>query len=433
MYLEKLLEKEEYFSLVRKMARGEVAVEEIEDLLPYVDGNRKKLEDILVALAKKLMEINRPIIYPVELIIVPRFPFSKRPLIEWGSFKVKDFKDSEVNKVKDISSRLGYLINTGFIAKHFVLIDVDSKNVPKSLEFDTETARGFHKLFYLPKFPAVEVRIGGQPSFKYKIMCSNIPVEIMSGSNYLISNPLQSRYIQVENGKFNVRRYRIISKRADYAFSSADLTPLISTVDDIKDFLCRLLSELGCSGYCRELELKPLEKEEITLSIDNKDPKSSKFNSNPLPVIGTLSYEEFKNLLGNKLPLLPACLRHALFDNLHEGERYCFARLLVVLVPFFVQVDDRNLETMAKEFAERSGFRKVRMYYWKYFSGLIQIDESVVRAPSKLGVPEECWGLFETSGYCNSCPLRESCKNRSGSEKRRLIVSYIEELLGSAQ
>jgi len=415
------------------MAQGRIVVEEIEDLLEYVGGDRTKLERILVGLVNKLHQINKPVIYPIETIVVPRFPFSKRPMVKWEQLKQKDYKDPEVNRIKDASSRLGFLINSGFIGRHFVLIDIDGNVDPNGLDLDVRTRRGYHKLFFLPKYPSLEFKVGGNPSTKYKVKCGDVAIELISGSNYLVSNPLQSRYISVENGKFNVRKYQIISKRAEHAFSSADLTPLQADISEIQEYLCRLFKELNCGGYCQQLELKPLEKEEITLSIDNKDPKSSRFNSNPLPVIGTLSYEEFKNLLANKLTLIPVCLRRGLFESLNEGERYCLARLLVAIVPFLVRLDEENLEAMAKDFAERSGFRKVRMYYWKYFAGAIQIDESLIRTPSKFGIPEECWVFFETSGYCNSCPLQESCKNRSGSEKRRLIVSYIEELLGSAQ
>jgi len=438
MRLEELLQPENYLAMIRKIARGEiVVVKEIEDILELVNGDRKRLEAILIGLTRKLLEINRPVIYPIEVIVIPRFPFSKHPMVDWGPFKAKDYKDPEVNRIKDVSSRLGYLINSGFIGRHFVLIDIDSENVPKSLEFDVKTSRGYHKLFYVPKFPAVEFKIGGNSSTKYKIKCGEVDIELISGSNYLISNPLQSRYIQIENGKFNIRKYKILSKRAEYAFNSADLTPLQADIPDIQEYLCILFRELGCEGFCKELELKPLEKEDAANDLPRVNPKESKFNSRRLPIVGAMTYSEFKAELEKRAALLPTCIKHALFGSVEKGHRYYHLRLILAVLPYFVGLNDQNIEALVQDFSERSNSTRGDVRLWlydaKYFTGKIEVEDTGIHVPSAYGVPSETWSDFDALGYCNNCPLRESCKNRPGPEKRRLIVSYIEELLGSAQ
>jgi len=435
--LERLLSKEAYIDLIRAMAQGKVVVEEIESLLDYVKGDRTKLEKILVGLANRLYQINKPVIYPIETIVIPRYPFSKRPIIEWGSLKAKDFKDPEVNRIKDVSSRLGYLINSAFIGKHFVLIDIDSENLPAKIDLDVKTRRGFHKLFYIPEYPAVLFKVGGNPSTKYKVKCGGIDIELISGSNYLISNPLQSRFIVFDGSKFNIEKYKIISKRAENSFYSADLTPLSAKLDDVKDFICEMFKAFGCDAYCKEFEVKGLEKEEYSSDLPNVNPKESRFNSNPLAVVGSFSYTEFKAELEKHSAALPECVKQALFGRIEKGHRYFHLRLLVAILPFFVEMTKENIEAFVKDFSERTNSTMGELRSWLYdtyyFAGKLEVNGSKISAPSRFGVPAEAWSDFEALGYCSRCLLAEKCRNSEGSQRRKILVSYLETLLGEPE
>jgi len=434
--IEKLLSKENYINLIRMMAQGKVFVEEIEELLKYVSGNRTKLEALLVALSKRLLDINKPVIYPIETIVVPRYPFSKKPLIEWGKLKDRSYNDPEVNRVKDISSRLGAAINSAFIGRNFVLVDIDSENLPKDLEMDVKTRRGYHKIFYIPKYPAVMFKLGGNPSTKYKVKCGDIDIELISGSNYLISNPIQSRYIVYADSKFHIYRYKILSKRAEICFNSADLTPIYADIEDVKAFLQDLFNKLGCEGYSKVLEVVGLEKENFSNDIPMVRAKESKFNNNAMSLVGGLDYTEFKNSLQSKAEMLPTCLRQALFGGIDKGHRYFHLRFLLAVLPFFVEMNNNNIEIFIKDFAERTsstpGEVRSWLYNTYYFTGKISIEGNDIRTPSLLGVPNEAWTDFEGLGYCNDCVFKDNCKNSSGSDRRKQIVSYITQILGDA-
>jgi len=419
------------------MAQGKVLVEEIEDLLSYVNGDRSKLEKVLAGLALKLYQINKPVIYPIETIVVPRYPFSKKPLVEWSILKPKDYKDPEVNRLKDVSSRLGYLINSAFIGRHFVLIDIDSENLPGKVELDVKTKRGYHKIFFLPNYPAVLFKIGGNPSTKYKVKCGSVDIELISGSNYLISNPLQSRFIVFDGSKFNVIKYKLLSKRAEYAFNSADLTPLYAKVEDVKEFLCEMFKAFGCEGYCKELEVRGLEKEDTTTELPNVNPRESRFNNSSISAVGSLSYSELKSELEKHLAALPECIKQAVFGRIEKGHRYFHLRLLAAVLPYFVEMNKENIEALVKDFSERSnstmGETRSWLYNIQYFTGKIEVNGSKVSVPSLFGAPAEAWSDFEALGYCERCVLAEKCRTLQGSQKRRLLVSYLETLLGGSE
>ncbi len=434
MKLEELLNNKRYIQFLKDIAGGKYFVKEIEDLKEELNLDSKRLEKVLTVIGKRLLQKHYTVLYPVEMIVIPRYPFSKRPLIEWKPLQMKDYGDAGVTKIKEITGRLGNLINCGFLLRNFVLIDVDSSNIPAKVEFDIKTRRGYHKLFYIPKYKIVEFTLDNVRGVHIKIKCNDVEIELMSGSGQLGSHPLQSRYLEISNGKVNVRSYKILSKRAEYSFRSADLTPLESSIDDVRAFLEELLRKLGCEEKLRQLELVPKEEEEISTDITNVNPRESRFNVNRLTIVGGLSYGEFKKILEPKQSLLPVCFKKALYDNIDKGHRYFHLRLLVAILPYFVALDEKNIEELVSDFAERTNSTRGEIREWvyhsKYFTGKMKLDEKELHVPSKLGVPSEAWSDFRELGYCSVFPFRESCSRLEGSKRRRLIVEYIENLMG---
>ena len=434
MRLKELLDPGKYIGLLRRMARGLVPVPDVDDWLEWVGGDAGRLEKILVTIGKKLLERHRSVIYPVEMIVVPRYPFTKQPMIQWGILRTGGYGDYDVNTVKDITGRLGTLVNAAFIGRNFVLVDIDTEEIPSEIEVDVATRRGYHKIFYIKDYPAIEFKIGGNPSTKTKLNCNGVDIEILSGSLYLISHPLQSRYLEYANGKFNVRRYKFTSKTAEIAFRSADITPIQARVEDVKDYITTLLKALGCENTANRLELRGLDKEEYLSELPEVKAKESRFNREALSTVGTLTYQELKALLETRATRLPVCIKEAMFGTIEKGHRWYHLRLLLAVLPHLVYIDKDTLDALVSDFAHRTGSTRGDIRKWlydsKYFTGKMTIDGQEVLVPSRLGVPHEAWSDFEALGYCEKCPLREQCKNRTGAARRRVIVRYLTELAG---
>ena len=436
MNLKQLLNPSKYIQFLYDIVDGKYPVNEALEWIDWFNGNRDELKKVLATIAKILFKKHYTVLYPIEMIVVPRYPFTKQPMVGWKELQGKDFGDQKVNELKEACSKLGNLINVGFLLRNFVLVDIDSKDIGKSIEVDIETRRGYHKIFYIDGFPAVKMKLGKNVGFKLSINCLGVKVDIISGSSFLGSHPLQSRYLEYKDEKINVRSYKIVSKDADIAFRSADLTLLKATVDDVKDYISRLMKALGCEGYCKQIELQGVEKEEEVKELPDVNPKLSRFNVNPVKVLPSFDYKEFKDMLKDKLSILPTCLRIALFGTIEKGHRWFHLRLLTAVLPFFVSMDKLNIEAMVNDFASRTNSTRSDVRKWlydiKYFTGRLILDNQEIIVPSKLGVPAEAWSDFETLGYCDNCPLAPSCRRLKGSMKRRLIVAYIAKILGES-
>jgi len=443
--LEDLFSRENYKKLILDIARGKTPVNEYGEWIEHVD--RKTLERAMMTIENILWKNHREMIYPLELIVVPRYPFSKTPLISWSILQDRDSTDPEVVRIKDKTGKLGNLINAGFILKHFVLIDIDlERNVESSIRgelekvTDVRTKRGYHIIRYLPRYEACLFESDNVKGEKIVIKTDYGQLELLSGKSYLGSYPPQARYLDFSNGKVNVHRYREISNIAKIAFSSADLTTLESTPRDVEETINTVL---GLLGIKKSIKVHPLEKQESerTSTVDPTDSKSgskttSRFNVRPLPILGRLRYSELKSVLEKYKDRLPTCLRQALFGRIERGHRYFHLRFLVAILPFFISLDEENLNEFIKDFSIRTDSKRsdVRKWYYdvKYFTGRITVEEKELTIASRLGIPAETWSDFETLGYCNTCNFKDFCLSRSSKERRKLIVSTVADILESA-
>ncbi len=405
-----------------EVSSGKAPVPEYSEWLEALKGDTEKLVRVFNAIRSRLIAINTTVLYPQEFIVIPRYPFSKKPLIPWLPLKDKDPNDRDVMEVKEFCSRAGKLINTAVIAKHLVVLDIDA-NIPTVRELaDVKTRRGYHLVFYVPKYEVVKVY--GQS--KYVFRYGDFSIEFISGSNYLWSFPLQSRWLEFVNGVANVRLYKIISNRLEYALSSGDLTPITATIDEVESKIRKVLETLGLKGYAKSLTLEGVEKESNlneTSSIVN--PKQSKFNANPITALGGLSLTEFVKLCSKVKERLPVCVREALLGTPIKGSRYFHLRLLLAILPFFVSLTEEELEYLAEDFGVRTSSRKSEIREWIYGSKYFTGRANGLVLPSKFGVPEDAWSYFRSAGYCSNCPAYGLCRGKS----RRGIVEYLTHLL----
>lgn len=436
MDLFRLLDRGAYLEFIEGLGEGRYPVREVEEARESSRLPKREFSKVLVYIARQLLEKHYTVLYPVEMIVVPRYPFSKQPLISWRELQSKDYADPEVARIKYASSRLGNLVNAGFLLRNFVLVDIDSKGSVKPEYADVETRRGYHRLFYMPRYRRVDFEFGGTKGGKVTLQCGGVNVELSSGSTFLGSHPLQSRYIEVSNGKVSVRSYKLVSRRAELAFRSSDLTPLESTLEDLKGYLELLFSELGCSSLPGKVTVVPRESEDVSPGLPPVNPKESRFNALSMRLVGGLPYGMFKEALASKRDMLPVCLRQSLYGRVERGYRYLHLRLLASVLPFFVSMREESIEELIEDWSSRtsstSGEVRQWLYTIKYFTGKISVDGREVYTPSLLGAPSESWSAFESLGYCRECPLRESCLKLGGSGRRKLIVEYVSKLAGVA-
>ena len=431
--LDHLLNIKNYLEFFKELAYGNPPLEEWENAFRALEKDRETFARTMIKIARILYKKHYTVLYPLEMIVVPRYPFTKVPMVKWLDLKRKDYSDPTVVEIKDVAGRLGNLINAGFILRNFVLIDMDTYDESLCKEFDVKTRRGCHKLFYIPNYQAVAIGFGEKETTKYRFKAGEIEFEFMSGNNYLGSHPLQSRYIEVASGKINIRSYKFLSREAEIAFRSADLTPIKANIHDVREFLCFLFKETGRPGYCNSMILKPMEREEISVSADTVQIPRNRFQSVSIPVLGTLRYSEFKEILYERLSALPVCIEKALFEPIPRGHRWFHLRLLLAVVPFFVFLNTTELEEMIADFAARTastgGEIRKWMYDAKYFTGKLNFGEREINVPSALGVPEEAWKDFRALGYCDTCGYREQCLYKESRERRKLIINVLNTLI----
>jgi len=427
------MDEEEYLKFLFNIGIGKINVKEYEEWLNSWKKDKESFAEALVNVGKVLLSKHQTLLYPLELIIVPRFPFSKQPLVKWNKFQIEDSTNKEIAKIKEIAGLLGNLINSGFILKNFILMDVDTNLNQYENDFDIKTRRGYHKLFYIPNVLGVEINIEKDENkdflSKIKLQQNNINIEIMSGPLYLGSHPLQSRYLVIENNKINVLKYKILNKETDYAFKSADLSIIQYKTEEAIEQIKNFLNKIGLEDYAKNLKWKEITKDKIEVIVKESTGKQSRFNENHTFTIGGLNYYELKELLQKNNNSLPSCIKKALFEPIKEGEVYRIGRLLAATIPFLVFLNKENLESLAKDFAERSGFKNAKLYYWNYFTGKIKIEETEVNNPSKLGVAKECWEIFKQTNLCETCPLRDSCLKLNEGSKRSFIVDYLTNII----
>jgi len=439
--LEDLLNPQQYFSFLKSLIKHRDRIEDVNTWLEWYKGDENKLQNILERIGKILMEKHYEVLYPIELIPVPRYPFTKRPIIAWSELQDKPFSDFEVNKLKYICGKLGNLINAGFITRHIIVIDVEHKDSFLRKIADVETRRGFHIIRYLDKYECVELRVGESSKevsgLKISFVKNSIHIDVFSGKYYLASHPLQSRWLEYDGKVINVRSYKIVSNEAYYSFRSADFTPLKASPSEIEDLLKTILKQYGFDYEARTLKVIPLEKTPtVSGNLDTgagTPKKESHYNTKFYSKLSPFNYNEFKEMLLKVSNLLPTCLKNALFSNIPKGVRFFHGCLLRCIVPHFVFLDDKNLQALINDWYSRCGRTKSDLtrakYLWIYYTGKLTIDNVKVRAPSFMNVPSEAWSTFMTLGYCNNCLIKDTCLTLKPRERKKMLIKYIEDLI----
>lgn len=441
MCLEQLFDFSNYKALLHDIARGVVDIPEREEWIKHIGV--AELEKVFAELAYIMWNKHREVIYPQEMIIIPRYPFSKKPLLPtWANLQNKDASDPEIAVLKDRASKLGTLINAGFILKNFVLIDIDldirDESATEEVEkiCDIKTNRGYHILIYSPKYEAYEFSFKNSKGFKIVIKTEHGKIELISGKGYLGSYPPQARFLDFTGGKVNVRRYKEVSTEAKIAFASADLTPLEVTPQDVEERINKVLHILGVKDRVTVKALEKQSNEVISIDIVDAGPGvTSRFNKAPLPILGRLSFAEFKSLLSSVdvEGKIPTCIKNSLFGNIRKGYRYFHLRFLLAILPFFITLDKIGIKELVKDFAMRTDSKRSEVrewtYYTKYFTARVYMNDQEAVAPSKLGVPSESWSTFETLRYCDTCTLKDQCLKLSLKQRRKLLVDYLAEIL----
>lgn len=435
--LYQLLNPKNYISFIRSLPFQEDKIPDVSDWLQWYGNDKEKLSSILEKITYILMEKHYEVLYPIEMIVIPRYPFTKIPMIAWGKFQTVSFEDYEVNKLKYVCSRLGNLINASFITRNFIVIDIDCKSREVRNLADIETRRGFHIIRFLPNYECVEIRYnttsGEVVGFKVSIVKDDIHIDIYSGKNYLESHPLQSRYLEYINGTINVRSYKIISEIAYNSFKTADITPLIAKPSDVEDIIKHLLKVFGLEKEANSLKIIPLEKQPV---IDNKitngvgiPKKTSSYNIYYYSKVSSLNYSEFKKIVEKYKHLFPTCLVKSLFDNIPKGLRFFHGQFLRALLPHFVYINEEGLKEILNDWYSRccktkSDLTKAK-YLWLYYTGKLNIESEIIRVASFLKIPEETWSTFQSLGYCNSCILKETCLKQDLKNRKKFIINYI--------
>jgi len=435
-FLEQLLDSKIYISFLKNLVNLQHTVPEVSDWLSWYNNDKDRLAEILEKIAKILLDKHYEVVYPIEMIIVPAFPFSKRPMISWSTLQNKSFDDYEVNQIKYYCSKLGNLINTLFICKNFVVIDIDAKVEKIRNLADVETRRGFHIIRYIPNYEAIEFNLGNIQGTKIVLTRDNIQLDIRSGKSFIVMYPLQARYLEFSNGLINVRSYKILSKEAFYAFKSGDITPLKATIDEVRELIQEVLERLGFDEEAKKIQLRPIERQEVTQLHDSEKGvprKLSRYNVNFYHKIPTLRFDEFKRFVEEKKDILPVCLVKSLLENIPKGVRFFHGQFLRAILPHFVYIDDEELKKILDDWISRVGVRPSdytrSKYLWHYFTGKLKIDDVEVKAPPFMRIPSETWTTFQTMGYCDKCPLRLSCLTLDEKGRKRLIVEYVEKIL----
>lgn len=430
MDLGRLLSFDSLLSFYSGIAKGSYPVREREEWLKWFNGNEGRLEKVLTTICRILYSSNKEVIYPLEFIVVPRYPFSKTPMIQWSKLQDKTPTDYTVNNIKYYCSRLGKLINTAVITRNIVVVDIDGKPEELKKYADVETRRGFHIVRFIPGYEALKVN----NTTKMVFYSNKLTIEVMSGRFYLWSYPLQSRYLVFDGRRVNVYSYKVLSRQLQNALASGDIEPIKTSPEEFKELLSAVLSEVGLEGYARKLEVKPCEKIETKVEgCTRVNPKLSRFNVNPVYTFGAYSYHEFKELLSKRLNMLPTCFKIALYGSPVKGSRYFHLRLLLAVLPFFIVLNEENIDMLVEDFSSRTESKpsEVRewIYYTKYFTGKIKVDGKEIHTASRLGVPQEAWTFFETAGYCGKCPISALCCKLEYGKRRRNIVEYLNSII----
>jgi len=453
MNLEQLLRlknEEDYIKLLTYIAEGRIDIPERYDWLEKLRQISENPEHELVQGLRTVGRIihrqyekkKRLILYPLEIIVIPLFPLSKRPIINWGDYQTKSFYDQEVNKLKEILGELSILLNSAFITRHFVVIDFDfpdeaTKEVSDASKvlrkiMDLETRRGFKKYFYISKYEAIKLKYFKQEGYKIVLPTPVANIEIKSGNTFLDMYPLQARYLLIRREGsdivFSVKKYRVLSRELDIMLTSLDVERISYKIDDVKHFLAVLLRELGYEKYAKSIEENLLllgeERQSVTSVQLSKPSKVSKFNIYKLAVVPELTYSEFIKKLRDNESKLPNCVKTAFLGTVPKGVRYYFLRFAIAVLPFFVLLTEDELQKVAEDFATRFNLSKPKLYYYEYFTGKLDFEDGneklTIFIPSKFGVPPETWTLFRELGICKGCPLEASC-----SKSRMKIVKYL--------
>ncbi|RLF40267.1 MAG: hypothetical protein DRN12_05755 [Thermoplasmata archaeon] len=452
MDLENILTNPEEY--IVKEFRSKKRAKDFDEIIEKYGLDEEKVEEDLREMMRILKKKNITFTYPLELIVIPAYKFTKKPLIRWEELQEKLPNDREVIHYRYICGKLGYLINTLFLLRNFVVIDLDfnsiedkekyKKNVFKM--FDVETKRGFHKYFYFDQYVAVGFKYKGIKKLNFwttiHIPEINAKIDVRSSPRLLVIYPEQSHYIIFEDNILKAKKYRCISHECRCMIFSSDIYLLKSSVDSIKDFiisLIKMFNENLAKSIENNLELKPLEIDEYRQVLSHVQESSNvkdDYNS-VIPITGNLTYNEFKNILQMIHNRLPPCIKVAFLENVKTGYCYAFARLSCTIIPFFVHVDDNELEKIAEDFHKRyESFRSPKKYYWNYFMFSIKPDGNLEGYPTRFGISDDVYLQIHQYVNCNNCEYNDQCiyfrRNFLGKENglkpRNILFNLIKKI-----
>ena len=419
---------------------------EFQDLIDGFKLDKEFVRNELLTICKIMIKKYRRFAYPLEIIPIPCYKFTKRPLIKWEEVQDLDPNDRKAIELRYVCSILGNYINVLIPLRHMVHIDLDFESVEQKERiknkfedqfqefFDVETRRGFHKFFYIPDYYAVgfawkiyvkkpddtvEEKLS-QWKFWQTIHLPSVgaKLDIRSSPKFLAIYPEQSHYLIYDGKELRAFKYRCISGDCAKFVLVADISSIKASVEEVKDFILKVIKRLEPNLYekvRKDLVLKGFTKEEfedVYKQIQHTKPK--KFDSleevEYIPIIGNLSYKQFKQVLDAIKFKLPRCVQITFFEKIPKGFCYAFARLACTIIPFFVHVDRKELEEIVIDFYERAeSFKTPKTYYWEYFMFGIPPEADKIGFPSPYGIGCEVFEIIKEHARCDECSWNYQC------------------------
>jgi len=455
--LESLLDPNRYILFLKTIHKLRDKVPEVEDWLAFFNNDVIEFERTFEQIARSLLARKQEVLYPPQVIPIPCYPFTKRPMIQWLELQAREPTDEPVIDIRYYCARLGNLINVAFLTKRFIVIDVDTKNEELRRIADVETRRGLHIIRFLDKYQAVKIKLIlrlGDRTYKeegFKVVLysgvektrpDETPVaDIRSGPFFYVMYPVQTRYLVFEQTpqgrKVTVKAYKLISNVAYNAFKSADLEPIRASLNEIEQLIQKVVEIMLPNVKIERIELEPYENvpfQELNLSEGTGVPKrESKYNQNPRSLPGLLTFEQFKAIIERHKEIAPVCLYKCLFESLPRGVKFFHGQFLRAILPYFVKLDEEELKKVIEDWCIRNADKKsdwTRVkYYWLYFTGKLNIDGKVYRVASHLIPNSDSFTTFEQLGYCERCILKSQCLGKNPRERFKLILHHVEQII----
>ena len=445
----------------------EKSVKLLKEDYPYLSKLIDKEIDILF---KSLKKVRRNVGFALEVIPIPFYKFTKRPLIKWSDVQKLDSNNIQTLKLRHVCSRLGNLLNYAYVLHNFVVIDIDivypkveklsdyikirkfiQEKKREILEkcgniFDIETRRGFQKIFYLKNGYALATLYKRSDS-KAIVFWTNInlpesfcKLEIRTGGRFLAIYPEASHYLDVENGKLVAKKWKVISNSARQFVYANIVDTLEASVDEIRDFILKVLECLDINVYkslSKVLEFKAVNKEEYFNYIEKfKLPEKNNNSKNINYTIATLDFKEFISILRRIKNKLPNCVYKIFFEGVKSGYCYFMGRLLCTFLFKLVKPTVENVEEVSNYFVDLfESFKKPRTYYYYYYCFSLCPNLYNIGYPTTFNIGQDVYEVVREYSKCDECKYRDVCylynKYVKGVDRGLKIEDIILELMKS--